>query len=220
MQSFRTALLGGIAALAFAGLAGTAAAQSPKTHVMKVQLPGGGVAEIRYTGNVAPQVVVSNEPASLAAFDPMPSLFGPDSPFAMMERISAEMDRQAAAMLAGAENLTAQARSGSPQVLETALGNLPPGSAGYSYISTMSSNGVCTQSVEITSQGNGAAPKVVSHSSGNCGPQDAVTGGITGPVNLPVARPPANNGPDLILTKAKEPKLYVTSLRQVADTQR
>jgi len=216
MQRFRTALLGGIATLALAGLAGTAAAQNPNTHTMKVQLPGGGIAEIRYTGNVPPQIVVTDAPASLAAFDPMPSMFGPDSPFAMMERVSAEMDRQAAAMLAEAGAIPTQARSGSPQVIETALGNLPPGSAGYSYISTMSSNGVCTQNVEITSQGNGAPPKVVSHSSGNCGPQ----GGVTGPVNLPVARPPANNGPDLILTKANEPKLYVTPVRKVANTPR
>ena len=216
MQGFRTALLGGIAALALAGLAGTAAAQSPDTHVMKVQLPGGGVAEIRYTGNVPPQVVVANAPASLAAFDPFPSLFGPGSPFAMMERVSAEMDRQAAAMLTQAEGLAAQARSGSPQVLQTTLGNLPPGNTGYSYISTRSSNGVCTQSVEISSQGSGAPPKVVSHSSGNCGPG---TNG-TGPVNLPVARPPANNGPDLILTKANEPKVYATSVRKVAVSQR
>jgi hypothetical protein len=216
MQRFRTALLGGIAALALAGLAGTAAAQNPNTHTMKVQLPGGGIAEIRYTGNVPPQIVVTDAPASLAAFDPIPSMFGPDSPFAMMERISAQMDRQAAAMFARAESAAAQARSGSPQVLKAALGNLPPRGAGYSYISTISSNGVCTKSVEITSQGNGAPPKVVSHSSGNCGPQ----GGVTGPVNLPAARPPANNGPDLILTKANEPKLYVTSVRNLADAQR
>ena len=215
MRRLRTALLGGIAALALAGLAGTAAAQDSNTHVMKVQLPGGGVAEIRYTGNVPPQVVVANGPASLAAFDPSPSLFGPDSPFGMMERVSAEMDRQAAVMLARAESLAAQARTGSPQVIETALGKMPPGSAGYSYVSTLSSNGVCTQSVEITSQGNGA-PKVVSHSSGNCGPGTSAAG----PVNLPVAHPPAKDGPDLILTQAKEPKLYLTSVRKVAETQR
>ena len=215
VQRFHTSLLCGIAALALAGPAGTAAAQSPNTHVMKVQLPGGGVAEIRYTGNVPPQVVVANEPASLAAVDPFPSLFGPASPFAMMERLSAEMDRQAAAMLTQTESLAARARSGSPQVLQTALGNLPPGSAGYSFVSRTSSNGVCTQSVEISSLGNGAPPKVVSHSSGNCGP-----GGVTGPVNQPVARPPSNNGPDLILTKADEPKLHVTSVRKVADAQR
>src|SRR5947209_7692249 len=89
MQRFRTALLGGIAALALGGLAGTAAAQNPNTHTLKVQLPGGGVAEIRYTGNIPPQIVVTDAPASLAAFDPMPSMFGADSPFAMMERISA-----------------------------------------------------------------------------------------------------------------------------------
>ena len=213
MRNIRIALLGIVAAVA---LAGTAAAQDPNTHVMKVQMPGGGIAEIRYTGKVPPRVVFTSGPAALAAFDPFSSIAGPGSPFAMMERVSAEMDRQAAAILAQADNLAAQARSGSPQILQTGLGNMPPGSTGYSYVSTMSSNGVCTQSVEITSQGNGAPPKLVWHRSGNCGPG----AGATAPVNLPVARPPANNNPDLILTKANQPKIYVTSVQKVADAER
>src|ERR1051325_6090982 len=185
MRAFRTALLGGLAAFALAGIAGTAAAQSANSHVMQVRLPGGGTAEIPYVGDVPPRAAVNAEPTSLAAF-PFPSFFGPGSPFAAARRISAEMDRQMAAMLARAESLTAQARSGSPQVIEAALGKLPTGSQHYSFVSTMSGNGVCTRSVQITSQGNGAPPKVVSHSSGNCGP--AVGPDASGTLNLPVAR--------------------------------
>jgi hypothetical protein len=220
MQNFRSASLAGIAAVALIGSAGAAVAQSADTHVMQVRLPDGGIGEIYYTGNVPPKVVITSAPAFLAAFDPMPSLFGPDSPFAMMERISAEMDQQMATMLARAEGLAVQARSGSPQAVETSFGNLPPGTTGYSYISTMSSNGVCTRSMQITSTGSGAPPKVVSHSSGNCGSESGAAPGDNAPVNLPVARPPAINGPDLIQTKAKEPKLYTTMVRQVANSSR
>lgn len=217
MRSFRTALLAAVAAAAFAG---TAMAQSARTHVMTVALPGGGIAEIRYTGNVPPQVSLTDMPASLAAFDAMPALFGPDSPFAAMQRVSAEMDRQMAAMFAQADSLAARARSGSPQAVETAFGNMPPGSAGYSFVSTMSSNGVCTRSVEITSTGNGAAPKVNSHGSGDCAPATGSTGAA--PANLPVARPPASptQGPDLILTKATQPTAYTGMIRKVADSRR
>src|ERR1051325_3345055 len=128
MRTSRTALLGAVAAAAI-GLAGTASAQTPQTHVMTVALPGGGTAEIRYSGNVPPQVVVSDQPASFAAWSPVASFFGPASPFAMMERISAEMDRQTAARFGQAEALAAQARSG--QLTETSIRNLPPGTQGY-----------------------------------------------------------------------------------------
>jgi hypothetical protein len=133
-------------------------------------------------------------------------------PFAMMERISAEMDRQVAAMFAQADSLAAQACSGSPQPAEAAVRSLPASSASYSFISTMSGNGVCAQSVEITSPGNGGAPRVVSHSFGNCGPQ-AVS---SGPVNLPVARPRVNHRPDPLLTKSDRPQPYAGIVRQVS----
>ena len=186
-----------------------ASAQSASSHVMTVRLPDGGVAQIRYTGNVAPQVSVSEGPAPAPAainlLAPMPQLvewgFGADSPFAMMDRISAEMDRQAAAMLRQADALAAQARSG--QVTEAATRNLPPGSASYSFVSTMTGNGVCTQSVEITSQGNGQAPRVVRHSSGNC---SAAAGG-GGSVNLPTAVTPPGR-PEIIETNAQSPRPY------------
>ena len=183
MPKLTTALLAGVAAFAI-GASG-ALAQSSNAHVMTVRLPQGGVAQIEYTGNVPPRVTVSDVPAPLDVFAPPPALFGPESPFAMMQRISAEMDREAAAMFRPAAALTAAARSG--QAIPVAFANLPPGAQEYSIVSTMSGNGVCTQSVEITAQGNGAPPRVVSHSSGNCGAQ----AGPGGAVNLPTATPPA-----------------------------
>jgi hypothetical protein len=58
MRVFRTALLAG-AVIAVSGISGVAAARDLNTHVMTIQVPGGGVAEIRYTGDVPPQVVFS-----------------------------------------------------------------------------------------------------------------------------------------------------------------
>ena len=144
MQLLRTALLAGAAGLATFG-----AALAQTANVMTVALPGGGVAEIHYTGNAPPKVVIGEAPPAYAAWTPVASFFGPESPVAMMERISAEMDRQTAAMFRRAELLAAQARSGQP--IQAAFGNLPAGSRGYSYISTMSGNGVCSRSVAPTS---------------------------------------------------------------------
>lgn len=211
MRLLRTVLLAGAAALAI-GISGAASAQ---TNVMTVALPGGGVAEIHYTGDVPPRVVVSDAPASFAAWSPVGSFFGPGSPFAMMERISAEMDRQPAAMFRRAEALAAQAHSGQP--IEEAFGNLPAGSRGYTYVSTMSGNGVCTRSVEITSSGNGP-PRVVSHSSGNCGP---ASGGSSGAATLPAAPARPAKQPDLLLTNASNgAQPYNGMVRQVANASR
>jgi hypothetical protein len=196
------------AATTLAGVSGVAAAQSTRAHVMTVQLPGGGVAQIQYTGDVPPQVTVSDAlvaaPTSFSpVFAAMPSMFGADSPFAMFDRISAEMDRQMAAMWRRAEMLSAQSPS---QLTEAAMRNLSAGSEGYSFVSTLSGNGVCVRSMQITSSGNGAVPKVVSHSSGNCEAEMApqINGGATGSVNLPTSPAPAQR-PDTLWIKSPAP---------------
>ena len=206
MRVLPTSLLAGIAA-AVLGLSGAASAQTPPIHVMSVALPGGGVAEIRYAGDVPPRVVVSDVPFAGGA--PIASVFGPGSPFAMIERISAEMDRQAAAMFRQAEAMAAQARSG--PLTEAAMRTLPPGSQSYTYVSTLSGNGACTQSVEITRTGNGP-PRVVSHSSGDCAPAS----GGSGSVNLPVAPLRPVKQPDLLMTNANGAGPYTGMVRQVA----
>ncbi len=183
MRTLHQAFLAGIATAV--GLSGAAFAQSGNIHVMTLHLPDGGVAQIRYTGTVAPRITFGDNPAPTEVLAPMPVLFGADSPFAAMQRMSAEMDREAAAMFRQADALAAGASPG--QLTETALRRLPPGSASYTFVSTMSGNGVCSQSVEITAMGNGQPPRVVRHSAGNCGP----SGGATGSVNLPGAAPPA-----------------------------
>jgi hypothetical protein len=211
MRNLRTGLIAGVAAGAI-GFCGAALAQSSNTHLLTVNLPGGGVAQIHYTGDVPPQVVLSNG-APLDVWTPMPALSGPGSPFAMLDRLSAEMDRQAAAMFVRADALAAQARSG--QLTEAAARDLPPGSESYSFVSTISGNGVCTRSVEITSQGNGTAPRVVSHSSGNCG----AVPGATATIGLPAAPVPANR-PDVVWASAHGSKPAAGLVREIPAAQR
>jgi hypothetical protein len=193
MRTVRHALLAGVAAIAVAGFSGGAFAQTPQVHVMTIRIPGGGVEQITYTGNVAPQVTVNTAPRPAEAA--LPSLFGPDSAFAQFERISQEMDWQADALLRETAMLAA-AQPSFGQLQATDFADLPAGSQGYSFVSTMSGNGVCTQSMQIISTGN-APPKVVTHSSGACGP----TGGTTGTIALPPAMAPQSQ-PHMIMTRA------------------
>jgi hypothetical protein len=201
MARLRKALLAGAAAIAIA-ISGAASAQT--VHVMNVAVPGGGVAQIRYVGDVPPQVAVVPAPAAYGAWMPVSSLFGADSPFAMMDRIAAEMDRRAAAMFRYAEAMTARADAG--RVVETAADTVPPGvtpfgGESYSFVSTISGNGICSQSVRIVSRGDGTKPVVERHSSGNCGGAAAVPRGRSGVQPASPVPAPAPKQPDLILTQ-------------------
>lgn len=206
MRMVRNALLAGVAAIAVGGFSGLAQAQSPQVHVMTVQLPGGGVDVIRYTGDTPPQIVLAPA-APVPTAMPMASLFGPDSPFAALQQISAAMDRQAAALLRQTGTL-----AGGP-LISTDFANLPAGAQGFSFVSTMSGNGVCTQSMEITQTGNGA-PHVVRHSSGNCGP----TGGAGATISLPPAQAPQPR-PDVIMTKATGATPYAGLVHEIPTAQ-
>ena len=201
----RPALLAGAAAVALAGLAGAAAAQNPATHVVTVALPGGGIETIRYSGNVAPRIEFV--PAPAAAFAPMPSLFGPQSPFAALDRISAEMDRQAASLFEEAQML---AREPSP-LSEAAVQSLPPGSRSFSYVASFNGNNVCTQSMTVISQGGGRPPKVVTHSSGDC---STAGGAQPGSVGLPAAPAPAY-GPRMMQASASGAQPYAGLVRPI-----
>jgi hypothetical protein len=144
------------------GALGVAAARQD-THVMTVRLPGGAVEQIRYSGDVPPQIAFAGSALPFDVGWPV-AFFGPDSPFAEMNRISAEMDRQMAAMIGNADALAAN-----PGVTEIGAGQLPPGAESYSFVSSMSGNGVCARSVQITSRGKGQKPQVLSRTYGDCG---------------------------------------------------
>jgi hypothetical protein len=211
VRNVRTASLAGAAAVALAGLSGAAAARDFNAHLMTVQLPDGSVAEIRYTGDVPPQVMFNPAPAAWDAFVPVGSFFGPGSPFAMLDRIAAEMDREAASLMRRAEMLANAPAFGTTRPIEAALGNLPPGTQSYTVVSTWSGNGVCTQAVEITSPANGGQPRVVSRSSGNCGSSPGSTGVIGTP-----GTPAPVRGPDILETRAPAAQPYAGVVREAA----
>lgn len=170
MNTMRKFLIAGAAVMALGGIAGSALARAGETHVMTVQLPGGGIEQIRYSGDIVP--VVTFGPAADIGF------WGGDSPFAEMARISAEMDRAMDGMFREIAAIPAMPVDGWS---EAALANLPAGAQSYSYVSTLSGDGLCGRSVAVTSEGPGHKPKVVTRSFGNCS---------AGPAALPEATAP------------------------------
>lgn len=166
MQTAKKLVLAGAAALALAAGSGLALAQP--LHSMTVQLPDGGLAQIRYSGNVPPQVTFA--PELLAA-----EYGRPASPFAMFDRISAQMDREMDALMS-------DVGAGPPLVnpdgmFDVDMRNLPPGTEQYSAVSTMAGNGnFCAHSVEITRAAPGASPHVVKHTFGDCRGGDVTFG--------------------------------------------
>lgn len=176
MRILPTILLAGVACVA---LAGTVAART-----LTLQLPDGTTEQIDYAGDVAPRV-------SFTPPQTIDGAFGPNSPFALMQQISAQMDREADAMMRQMQAIAAQPLTGPGQPIEVDMTKLPPGTQSYSFVSTLSPNGVCSQSTEIVAKGPGQKPQVITHRAGHCGM--AATGGATTniavPDRLPAARP-------------------------------
>ena len=168
MRSLRTAALAGIAALA---VAGTALAAANDTHILKVAMPDGSVARIAYRGDVPPQVAVA--PARvitpIAWFDASDA-----APFATFDRIMAEMDRQTATMMQQVAAMQAGPTMGESGPSFEVLQSMPAGMVHYSMVSTSGGSGTCSRSMQVTSMGAGEKPKVVSSSSGDCGPSATV----------------------------------------------
>lgn len=158
MRKITKLLLAGAGA---ATLAGVAVAAADNHHILNVVLPDGSVAQVRYVGNVAPQIV------AVPAAETVPVAFA--DPFAMMDRISYEMDRQMDAMLQQASALSQVAPGANGQLSQAALKTLPPGTVSYSFTSYSSGNGAsCSQSVQVTSLGQNQPPKVERQSQGDC----------------------------------------------------
>lgn len=166
------ALIAGIAGLVCAGGV-YAAAQN--VHVLKVAMPDGSIARIHYVGDVAPKVEIAPAPMPVAMIAP-----DFDAPFAMLDRVAAEMDRQQAEMLQQAATQLPPAQGGRIQTASDAAS--PQSVYHYTYISSTSGNGGCTQSYALTSYGDKQAPKEVSSQSGDCK-------GVTPLVKASVAAP-------------------------------
>ena len=192
MRKSLTAILAGAAVVAGAALLTPALARDGQPHVLNIRLPDGTIEQIQYTGDVPPRVVLNSGPVEAVTPPFDQPAFGPFGPsFAALERISAMLDRQAEMMLRQAATM--------PALLNGPIGNLPQGVHVYSMSSTIGGNGVCMHSTQITYNGD-AKPQVVSHTSGNCAPQQDGAGpaGVNGPAPVP---PPANS-PRTIEVKA------------------
>lgn len=169
MRFTRTTILAGGAALL---LAGTAAAAAEKLHRINVALPDGSVAQVEYTGDVAPKVAVVPVDVSPIAFDP----------FAGFEQLAAAMEAQQQAMM---QQIAAMQQAAS-------RGEALPAGVHYSYVSSTTDANGCTQTVQYSSDGGAATPKVTRASSGNC---DAVK--PQGPVDASAPAAAADSRPGL-----------------------
>ncbi len=184
-------LLAAAGALTIAGVAIAA----DRTHVMNVAMPDGSIAQVRYVGDVAPKVIVAPA-ASL-----MPVALIDDAPFAMFDRIAAQMDAHMDAMMRQASAMAAAAPAAGGQVSEAALKPLPAGTVSYSFTSFSSGNGAsCSQSVQVTSLGANQAPKVERQSAGDC---TAMNSRAPTPA---VARPAESNAPALTPVSLEKPR--------------
>jgi hypothetical protein len=151
-----------LAGLGAVTLAGAAAAASRDTHVMNVPLPDGSTARIEYVGNVAPKVTVAPAPMSVG----FPA-------FGMFDRSMADMQRQIDAMMRQANEMATHPAVGVPGMNVVAYGNAPAGAQSVTVVSTSNGAKACTRTTEVTSQGPGKPPKVVTNVSGDCGPAAA-----------------------------------------------
>jgi hypothetical protein len=155
-----------LAGLGAAAIAGAALAASRDAHVMTVPLPDGSTAKVEYVGDVAPKVTV---------------IPGAVAPFGLFDRSMFDMQRQIDAMM---RQVDAMARAplavaGSPGMNVAAYGNAPAGAQSVTVVSTSNGSKTCTRTTEVTSQGVGKQPKVVTNIRGDCGPAEPAKPGPT-----------------------------------------
>jgi hypothetical protein len=149
------ALVGGIAA----ALGGAAIAAKPQTHVMNVPLPDGSTVRVEYVGDVAPKVTVAPAPRTGDFW------MGRLPSFGHFDRLFEQMNRQ----MRQIEQMARQP-AGSPGMNIASYGNMPAGANSVSVVTVSNGGSTCTRTTEVTSQGPGKPPRVVSNVSGNCGP--------------------------------------------------
>lgn len=173
MRLITKSILLGVGTLA---LAGGATAAERAFHTLNVQLPDGSIEHINYIGDQPPEVRIMPVAASaprlpVVLIDPADGFS-----FAAFDQVFRDMDARAAAMMRQTAMMarmpmtspvtapvTADAKAD-----QAALKALPAGTVSYSFVSTTTSNGSCTRSVQTTSYGGKAEPKVVSRTTGDC----------------------------------------------------
>jgi hypothetical protein len=86
----------------------------------------------------------------------------------MFDRTMADMQRQIDAMMRQANEMAAHPVATVPGMNVAAYGNAPAGAQSVTVVSTRNGARTCTRTTEVTSQGPGKAPKVVTNVSGDC----------------------------------------------------
>ncbi len=157
MKSTLPVMAAGAGALLLASSVAWAAGW-PAVHDITIQLPGGGVERVQYTGDIAPKIVFDTEP-----FGTVPAAWRRS--FAAFDALDAAMNRQMEAMLQQVRAL--QAANGG--LNDAAPRALPPGTSSYSWIVTRNGARSCVRTIQVSAPENGGKPQVVSQTSGDCG---------------------------------------------------
>ena len=157
-----------LAGLGAVMLTGAAAAASQDIHVMDVPLPDGSTARVEYVGNVAPKVTINSAPLSMG----FPA-------FGMFDRSMFDMQRQIDAMMREIDQAAKVPVAGGPGLNVAAYGNTPAGISSVTVVSTSNGSKTCTRTTEVTSQGAGKPPKVVSNVSCDCAAEAAPAKPVT-----------------------------------------
>jgi len=203
MPMLRTALIAGAAS---ALLAGAALAAHDESRTMLVALPDGSVQHIQYRGDVAPRLVILPAAQSVGLLD---AAFGPGSPFAEMERISAAMEAHAQAMMRQVAAMQAQMSAADGRgILMTNAAGRPVGVMHYSYVSSTTTADGCTQTVQYSSDGSSSQPKLIRTSAGSCGTAKAAPA-VTPTSAAPAAKP----APKITPASAPKPLAQFTPSR-------
>lgn len=97
----------------------------------------------------------------------------------MLDRVSADMDRQLDATLRQIRTLGALPVNDAALVNWASMQTLPAGATRYSYFATSNGKGFCARTVEIISEGPHQRPKVTSSTSGDCAADGSAAVGKT-----------------------------------------
>jgi hypothetical protein len=148
-----------VAGLGAAAIAGAAVAATRDTHILNVPAPDGSTVRVEYVGDVAPKVTVVPGPVV--------------APFGLFDRSAFDIQRQIDAMMRQVDTMAKMPIAGTPGLNVAAYGNAPAGSESVTVVSTSNGSKTCTRTTEVTAQGVGKPPKVVTNVSGDCANEPA-----------------------------------------------
>jgi hypothetical protein len=168
MVKLHSAMLAGAAMLSFGG---SALAQSPEWRTMAVDLPNGSTAQIRYAGEVPPQVtvaMVTPQDQRDRDFYECYDAYGYFGHYSPCFRHGGDHARHAARRVIQAPSSNAVGLQAMPQQFVVPAGS-PRGSRyHYMLISTAPNGQVCTQRTEFLSRGPDKEPLVTRTDSEGC----------------------------------------------------